>query len=216
MRKAGSVKAFSAFFMCPVSHTFPAYNGNEMPSWYTIIFFVYGRVVYKPRCLPLFFLCGLLRQFARGRGMISPQCPGTPRVKPSGKSRLFSTGGQSFFMVSVSQRKLFFSCGVLRGCAGVEGAFPCGGIPHHGTGKKSGFPGLCQPVAHAWEPMPNPVIFRPKLSGFPRVAATTRGFSPVRTYQEFPARLHELMFVQENRERAVTLLWGSAPLFILF
>lgn len=123
------MKAFSAFFMCPVSHTFPAYNGNEMPSWYTIIFFVYGRVVYKPRCLPLFFLCGLLRQFARGRGMISPQCPGTPRVKPSGKSRLFSTGGQSFFMVSVSQRKLFFSCGVLRGCAGVEGAFPCGGIP---------------------------------------------------------------------------------------
>lgn len=65
-----------AFFMCPVSHTFPACNGNEMPSWYTIIFFVYGRVVDKPRCLLLFFLCP-----------------------------------------------------VLRGCAGVEGAFPCGGIP---------------------------------------------------------------------------------------
>ena len=82
--------------------------------------------------------------------------------------------------------------------------------------RKSGFPGLCQPVAHACKPMPNPAIFRPKLSGFPRVAATTRGFSAGRTYQEFPARLHELMFVQENRERAVTLLWGSAPLFILF
>ena len=119
------MKAFSAFFMCPVSHTFPAYNGNVMPR----------RVSTGDACAPfyglrkLFFLCGLLRQFARGRGMISPQCPGTPRVKPSGKSRLFSTGGQSFFMVSVSQRKLFFSCGVLRGCAGVEGAFALGGVP---------------------------------------------------------------------------------------
>ena len=32
-------------------------------------------------------------------------------------------------MVSVSQRKLFFLCTVLYGCVGVEGAFPCGGIP---------------------------------------------------------------------------------------
>ena len=193
---------------------FPAYNGNEMPSWYTIIFFVYGRVVYKPRCLPLFFLCGLLRQFARGRGMISPQCPGTPRVKLHKKSRLFSDRGQSLFYGLRFSANLFFSCGVLRGCVGVEGAFPCGGIP--GTGKKSGFPGLCQPVAHACKPMPNPAIFRFKICGFPGVAATTHAFSAGRTYQEFPARLHELMFVQENRERAVTLLWGSAPLFILF
>lgn len=120
------MKAFSAFFMCPVSHTFPAYNGNVMPR----------RVSTGDACAPfyglrkLFFLCGLLRQFARGRGMISPQCPGTPRVKPHEKSRLFSDrGGKVFFMVSVSQRKLFFLCPVLRGCAGVEGAFPCGGIP---------------------------------------------------------------------------------------
>lgn len=61
MRKAGSVKAFSAFFMCPVSHTFPAYNGNVMPR----------RVSTGDACAPfyglrkLFFLCGLLRQFAR-------------------------------------------------------------------------------------------------------------------------------------------------------
>ena len=133
-----------AFFMRTVSHTlarqhprcealfysgdslrFPAYNGNEMPSWYTKV-----PVVYKPRCLPLFFLCGLLRQFARVCERLPPQCPGTPRVKPSGKSRLFSDrGGKVFFMVSVSQRKLFFLCPVLCGCVGVEGAFPCGGIP---------------------------------------------------------------------------------------
>ena len=119
MRKAGSVKAFSAFFMCPVSHTFPAYNGNEMPPWYTKV-----PVVYKPRCLLLCFLCGTFRQFARAHERLSPQCPGTPRVKPSGKSRLFSTGGQSFFMVSVSLRISFFLCAVLRGCVGVEGAFP--------------------------------------------------------------------------------------------
>ena len=109
------MKAFSAFFMCPVSHTFPAYNGNVMPPWYTIIFFAYGRVVYKPRCLLLCFLCGLLRQFARGRGMISPQCPGTPRVKPSGKSRLFSTGGQSlFYGLRFSAETLFSVHGFVR------------------------------------------------------------------------------------------------------
>ena len=100
-----------------------------------------------------------------------------PREKPA----FFLTGGQSFFMVSVSQRKLFFLCPVLCGCVGVEGAFPLWWCFHPGPRRKSGFPGLCQPVAHACKPMPNPVIFRPKLSGFPRVAATTRGFSAGRT-----------------------------------
>ena len=76
-----------AFFMRTVSHTlarqhrrcvalfysgdslrFPAYNGNEMPPWYTKV-----PVVYKPRCLPLFFLCGLLRQFARAGAGRSPR-----------------------------------------------------------------------------------------------------------------------------------------------
>lgn len=121
MRKAGSVKAFSAFFMCPVSHTFPAYNGNVMPR----------RVSTGDACAPfyglrkLFFLCGLLRQFARGRGMISPQCPGTPRVKPTRKIPVFSEeGGQSLFYGLRFSANLFFSCGVLRGCVGVEGAFP--------------------------------------------------------------------------------------------
>lgn len=112
------MKAFSAFFMCPVSHSFPAYNGNVMPSWYTIIFFVYGRVVYKPRCLLLFFMWELLCQFARGRGTISPQCPGTPRVKPSGKSRLFSTGGQSLFYGQRFSAETLFS---VPGFAGLRG-----------------------------------------------------------------------------------------------
>lgn len=107
-----------AFFMCPVSHTFPAYNGNEMPPWYTIIFFVYGRVVYKPRCLLLCFLCGTFRQFARAHERLSPQCRGTPRVKPSGKSRLFLTGGQSlFYGLRFSAETLFF----VRGFAGLRG-----------------------------------------------------------------------------------------------
>lgn len=210
------MKAFSAFFMCPVSHTFPAYNGNVMPPWYTIIFFVYGRVVDKPRCLLLFFLCGLLRQFARVCERLPPQCPGTPRVKPHEKSRLFSTGGaKSFLWSAFLSGNSFFRAGFCGVAWAWKGPFPVA-VSHHGTGKKSGFPGLCQPVAHACKPKPNPAIFRFKICGFPGVAATTRGFSPVRTYQEFPARLHELMFVQENRERAVTLLWGSAPLFILF
>lgn len=66
------MKAFSAFFMCPVSHTFPAYNGNVMPR----------RVSTGDACAPFYGL-----------------------------------------------RKLFFLCAVLRGCAGVEGAFALGGVP---------------------------------------------------------------------------------------
>lgn len=171
----------AALFYSGDSLRFPAYNGNEMPPWYTIIFFVYGRVVDKPRCLPLFFLCGLLRQFARGRGMISPQCPGTPRVKPHEKSRLFSDRGTKSFLWSAFLSGNSFFC--ARFC-GVARAWkePLPSVVFHPVpGRKSGFPGLCQPVAHACKPMPNPVIFRPKLSGFPRVAATTRGFSAGRT-----------------------------------
>ena len=175
------MKAFSAFFMCPVSHTFPACNGNEMPPWYTKV-----PVVYKPRCLLLCFLCGTFRQFARAHERLSPQCPGTPRVKPHEKSRLFSDRGAKLFYGQRFSANLFFFCARFCGVAWAwKGPFPVA-VSHHGTGKKSGFPGLCQPVAHAWEPKPNPVIFRPKLSGFPRVAATTRGFSPVRTYRNFP------------------------------
>lgn len=179
-------------------------------------------VYERPRGIQTTMLAALfsVRTFAavcaRGRGTISPQCPGIPRVKPSGKSRLFSDrGAESFLWFAFLSGNSFF-CARFCGVAWAwKGPFPVA-VSHHGTGKKNGFPGLCQPVAHTCKPMPNPAIFRPKISGFPRVAATTRGFSAGRTYQEFPARLHELMFVQENRERAVTLLWGSAPLFILF
>ena len=108
------MKAFSAFFMCPVSHTFPAYNGNVMPR----------RVSTGDACAPfyglrkLFFLCGLLRQFARAHERLSPQCRGTPRVKPSGKSRLFLTGGQSLFYGLRFSAETLFS---VRGFAGLRG-----------------------------------------------------------------------------------------------
>ena len=171
------MKAFSAFFMCPVSHTFPAYNGNVMPR----------RVSTGDACAPfyglrkLFFLCGLLRQFARVHGVFWRECPGTPRVKPSGKSRLFSTGGQSlFYGQRFSAETLFFCARFCAVARAWKGLFPVV-VFHPVPGRKSGFPGLCQPVAHAWKPKPNPVIFRPKLSGFPRVAATTWGFSAGRT-----------------------------------
>ena len=108
----------TALFYSGDSLRFPAYNGNVMPSWYTIIFFAYGRVVYKPRCLLLCFLCGLLRQFARAHERLSPQCRGTPRVKPSGKSRLFLTGGQSLFYGLRFSAETLFS---VRGFAGLRG-----------------------------------------------------------------------------------------------
>lgn len=124
------MKAFSAFFMCPVSHTFPAYNGNEMPPWYTIIFFVYGRVVYKPRCLLLCFLCGTFRQFARAHERLSPQCPGTPRVKPHEKSRLFSDrGAESFLWSAFLSGNSFFRAGFCGVAWAWKGPFPCGGVP---------------------------------------------------------------------------------------
>lgn len=194
-----------AFFMRTVSHTlarqhrccaalfysgdslrFPAYNGNVMPSWYTIIFFVYGRVVYKPRCLLLFFYVGtFVPVCARVHGVFWRECPGTPRVKPHEKSRLFSDrGAKSFLWSAFLSGNPFFCarfCGVAR--AWKE---PLPSVVFHPVpGRKSGFPGLCQPVAHTCKPMPNPVIFRPKLSGFPGVAATTRGFSAGRTWRNF-------------------------------
>lgn len=108
------MEAFSAFFMCPVSHTFPAYNGNVMPR----------RVSTGDACAPfyglrkLFFLCGLLRQFARVYERLPPQCPGTPRVKPHEKSQLFSDrGAESFLWSAFLCESLFF----VRGFAGLRG-----------------------------------------------------------------------------------------------
>ena len=127
--------------MCPVSHTFPAYNGNEMPR----------RVSTGDACAPfyglrkLFFLCGLLRQFARVYERLPPQCPGTPRVKPSGKSRLFSDRGAKPFYGLRFSANLFFSCGVLRGCVGVEGAFPLWWCSILAQGGKAASPASASP-----------------------------------------------------------------------
>lgn len=93
----------------------------------------------------LFFLCGLLRQFARAHERLSPQCRGTPRVKPSGKSRLFLTGGQSLFYGLRFSAETLFSCGVLRGCAGVEGAFPLWWCSILSQGGKAASPASASP-----------------------------------------------------------------------
>ena len=100
MRKAGSVKAFSAFFMCPVSHTFPACNGNEMPPWYTKV-----PVVYKPRCFPLFFLCPVLCGCVGVEGAFAlggvPSCPREekrlPRPLPARGARLQTDAEPGYF-----------------------------------------------------------------------------------------------------------------------
>ena len=206
------MKAFSAFFMCPVSHTFPAYNGNVMPR----------RVSTGDACAPfyglrkLFFLCGLLRQFARAHERLSPQCPGTPRVKPSGKSRLFSDRGAKLFYGQRFSAETLFS---VRGFAGLRGrgrGFPLWWCSILSQGGKAASPASASPWRTPANRCRTRLFSALKSAGFRGVAATTHGFSPGRTYQEFPARLHELMFVQENRERAVTLLWGSEPLFIPF
>lgn len=103
-------------------------------------------------------------------------------------------GAESFLWSAFLSGNSFFCARFCAVARAWKGLFPVV-VFHPVPGRKSGFPGLCQPVAHTWKPNPNPAIFRPKLSGFLRVAATTQGFSAGRTYQEFPAYLHELMFV---------------------
>lgn len=65
----------------------------------------------------------------RARVGFYPGCQGTPRVKRFQKSRLFSDRGAKPFLWSAFLSGNFFLCAVLCGCAGVEGAFPCGGVP---------------------------------------------------------------------------------------
>lgn len=83
--------------------------------------------------------------------------------------RFFLRGAMPFFCTRF--------CTVARAWKGL---FPVV-VFHPGPRRKSGFPGLCQPVAHAYKPKPNPAVFRFKICGFPRVAVTTRGFSAGRT-----------------------------------
>lgn len=172
--------------MCPVSHTFPAYNGNEMPSWYTIIFFAYGRVVDKPRCLLLFFS---VRTFAAVCARAWDDLPAMSRNATSKAQRekpaFFDRGAKSFLWSAFLSGNSFFCarfCGVARAWKGFSPVV----VFHPVPGRKSGLPGLCQPVAHACKPMPNPAIFRFKICGFPGVAATTHGFSAGRTWRNFP------------------------------
>lgn len=66
---------------------------------------------------------------ARARVGFYPGCQGTPRVKRFQTDRLFSDRGAKPFLWSAFLSGNFFLCAVLCGCAGVEGAFPCGGVP---------------------------------------------------------------------------------------
>ena len=107
-----------------------------------------------------------------------------PREKPA----FFLTGGQSFFMVSVSQRKLFFLCPVLCGCVGVEGAFPLWWCSILAQGGKAASPASASP----WRTpanrsrtrlfsAPNSPAFRGSqqpLMAFP-LEEPTRNFPPV-------------------------------------
>ena len=120
MRKAGSVKAFSAFFMCPVSHTFPAYNGNVMPR----------RVSTGDACAPfyglrkLFFLCPVLCG-----------CVGVEGAFPLWWCSILAQGGKAASPASASpwrtpanrSRTRLFSAlksAVFRGSQQPLGAFP--------------------------------------------------------------------------------------------
>lgn len=186
-----------AFFMCPVSHTFPAYNGNEMPSWYTIIFFVYGRVVYKPRCLPLFFS---MRTFAavcaRTRETFPTMSWNATSKAQREKPAFFDRGGRVFFMVCVSLRISFFRAGFCGVARAWKEPFPCGGVPSCPREEKR---------------LPRPLPAR----GARLQTDAEPGYFPPQTLRLSAGRSnHSWLFRWKNL--AATLLWGSAPLFILF
>lgn len=78
-------------------------------------------VYERPRGIQTTMLAALfsVRTFAavcaRGRGTISPQCPGIPRVKPHEKSRLFSDrGAKLFYGQRFSAETLFSVHGFVR------------------------------------------------------------------------------------------------------
>ena len=93
-------------------------------------------------------------------------------------------------------RKLFFLCAVLRGCAGVEGAFALGGVPSCPREEKR---------------LPRPLPAR----GARLQTEAEPGYFPPQTLRLSAGRSnHSGLFRWKNL--AATLLWGSAPLSILF
>ena len=149
------------FFMCAVLHTFPAYNDNEMPR------------DSQTAMLARLFMASENSFLCAGFRAISPDF--SPKSPRRGKYP-----GNVFFMVSVSQRKLFFCARFCAVARAWKGPFPVV-VFHHGTGKKSGFPSLCQPLAHVCKLMQKPDNLCPKISGFLRVVATTQVFFAGRT-----------------------------------
>ena len=124
------MEAFSAFFMCPVSHTFPAYNGNVMPPsirtppWYT----------NHDACCSFFCadFCGGLR--ARAWGILAGMSrkshlpvrsalngvhwtPPPPSKAPQEKPAFSDRGAESFLWFAFLCESLFF----VRGFAGLRG-----------------------------------------------------------------------------------------------
>ena len=95
------------------------------------LFFSYTVAWYTNHDACCSFLCGNFCASLRARAWddLPTMSRHTTSKAPREKPAFFPTGGRVFFMVSVSLRISFFLCPVLCGCVGVEGAFPCGGIP---------------------------------------------------------------------------------------
>lgn len=148
-----------AFFMCAVSHTlarqhrrcaalfysgdslrFPAYNGNEMPPSIRT-----PRGIQTTMLAALFYVGTFAAVCARGRGMISPQCPGTPRVKPHEKSRLFSDrGAESFLWSAFLSGNSFFRAGFCGVAWAWKGLSPVV-VFHLAQGGKAASPASASP-----------------------------------------------------------------------
>lgn len=110
---------------------------------------------------------------ARACGILSRMSRNTTSKAVPEKPAFFLTGGQSLFYGRRFSAETFFCARFCAVARAWKGLFPVV-VFHPGPRRKSGFPGLCQPVAHACKPKRNPAIFRFKICGFPGVAATTR------------------------------------------
>ena len=138
------------------------------------LFFSYTVAWYTYHDACCSFLCGNFCASLRARAWgILTGMSRNATSKAHEETPVFSEGGKAFLWSAFLSGNSFFCARFCTAAWVWKGPFPVV-ASHHDPGRKNGFPSLCQPVAHTCNPKRNPAIFRFKICGFLRVAATTR------------------------------------------
>ena len=114
----------AALFYSGDSLRFPAYNGNEMPSWYTIIFFrIRSRGIQTTMLATLFSVRGFAGLRGRGRGFPLWWCS---ILSQGGKAASPASASPWRTPTNRSRTRLFsaLKSAVFRGSQQPLGAFP--------------------------------------------------------------------------------------------